>query len=328
MTFNDNDKIKALIKNENLFIISSHMGPDGDNIGSSCGFTQYLRAKGKEAYYVMDEELPANLSFIHESCGYLSSEEAKAKLQDRAYVVIVLDCGDEFRIQCDKTLYQKAITRINIDHHESNKGFADCNLVKKKSSSTCQVVWELIEDFDGGDISPEVATCLYTGLVTDSGNFMYASANDSTLRVASILLSKGADKELIMEKLYRNKPKGMIRLLAMVLATLEIKDNIASMYMTKAMLDETCVEYNETEELVNYAIEIEGIDIGYLIKEKEENVMKVSLRSKSNIYNVSKIAEKIGGGGHIMAAGCTIKDSLDVAKSIISNEVKEFVQNV
>lgn len=328
MTFSDNDKIKDLIREEQLFIISSHVGPDGDNIGSSCALTMYLRGQGKDAYYVMDEVLPKNLSFIYNGCGYLSSKEAKEKIGDRSYIVIVLDCGDEYRIQCAKELYDGASLRVNIDHHESNRGFADYNLIKKKSSSTCQVVWELICELDGGQITPEIATNLYTGIVTDSGNFMYASADDITLQAASTLLAKGADKELVMESLYRNKSRGMIRLLAMVLATLEIKDNVGFMCLTRAMLEETGVDYNETETLVNYAVEIEGIDIGYLIKEKEENFIKVSMRSKSNKYNVSEIAEKMGGGGHIMAAGCSISKNIEEAKVIVANEVKEYLQNV
>ncbi|MGL5440137.1 MAG: DHH family phosphoesterase [Filifactoraceae bacterium] len=328
MNFDDSIKIKELLEKENLFIISSHVGADGDNVGSSCGLVNYLKEVGKEAYYVMEEKLPENLSFLYKTCGYLSSAEVKEKINSRQYILITLDCGDADRLQCEKKLSEDAFITINIDHHVSNKGFGKYNLVKDDYSSTCQVVCELLMEVSKEKISKVVATCLYTGLVTDSGNFMYDSAKADTLNIAAFLLTKGANKELIMERLYRNRSVGMIRLLGMVFATLKIENNVAYMYVTQDMLKETGVDYNDTESIVNYAVEIEGIDIGYFIKEKEEDLIKVSLRSKSKTYNVAKIAERIGGGGHIMAAGCTVQGNLEEAKKIISREVKEFIKDV
>ena len=175
-------------------------------------------------------------------------------------------------------------------------------------------------------LDEDVATCLYTGLVTDTGNFVYSNTHPSSFEMAKELLLKGAKKDTIIQKVFQSNPYNYYKLLGEALNTLDIVDGkIASITITKEMLKRNVISFNDVDGITSYTRDIEGVEVGILLKEKKENEVKVSLRSK-NYVDVSKLAQSFNGGGHIRAAGCTIYSSIEDAKKKIVEAVVKAVQ--
>lgn len=293
------------------FIVTSHVNPDGDNVGSSVAMTKFLKAIGKNAIHVLDDTIPQNLQFLFEDGHRLHhSEDALQYFADESYDVIALDSADKKRIALQPQLLQNASAVINIDHHMSNSGFGDWNYIVSGIGSTCEVLTNLLRAMDESKIDPSIATALYTGISTDTGNFLFSSVNKDTFCTAAFLTEKEADRNRIANEIYRSTSLGMRKLTGLVLENFIIEENVGIMVMTNKMLEETAVDYNDTDSIANIPVDTQGVEVGILIKEREAGQYKISLRSKE-YTNVCKIAEKFGGGGHFHAAGCTVEGSLE-----------------
>ncbi|WP_330389928.1 DHH family phosphoesterase [Tepidibacter formicigenes] len=315
-----NNIIKAIMGSDN-FIITSHYSPDGDNLGSSIGLYYGLKKLNKKVIFVLDDTLPKNLSFLYEDIKIYKSEEID--IDD--YILISLDCGDKDRLCCSEEIKKNCKMLINIDHHKSNDNYGDLNYVDFEASSTCEIIYDLLNNIDKKIIDKKIGNCLYTGLITDTGNFMYSNTNSSSFIMASNLLKLEIDKENIIKNLYQNNPLNYVKILGDTLNTLEvIEEKIATIDLTCEMFKKNAISFNDADGFVNYARDIKGVEVGILFKQKESNLVKVSLRSKSYV-DVSEIARKFGGGGHIKASGCTIKNSLENVKEMVIKEVLEHV---
>lgn len=305
------------IMGSNNFIITSHYSPDGDNLGSSIGLYHFLKRLNKQAFLVLDDLLPKNLNFLYEDIKIYRSEELNIK----EYILIALDCGDRNRICCSEDIIENSKLVINIDHHASNDNYGDLNYVSPEASSTSELVYNLLTNMNENILDKKIGTCLYTGLITDTGNFMYSNTNPSSFLMASNLLKLEIDKETIIKNIYQNNSLNYIKLLGDALNTLDIIENkIATIQIDKEMLKKHSISFNDVEGVVNYTRDIEKIEVGILFKEKGSSEIKVSFRSKSYV-DVNKIAQIFGGGGHVRASGCTIKDSLENAKQMVVKEV-------
>ena len=320
------DSIIKYIKGSNDdFIVTSHMSPDGDNIGSTLSMYYALNKLGKNVYYVLDDSLPQNLKFLVENINILKSEEVSLK----NYNIVALDCGDKRRICLSKELIENAKKLISIDHHASNDYYGDFNYIDIDASSTSELVYNLLVEYQKIEnksiIDENIATCLYTGLVTDTGNFVYSNAHPSSFDMAKELLLKGAKKQTIIQRVFQSNPYNYYKLLGEALNTLDIVDGkISSIMITKDMLKRNVISFNDVEGISSYTRDIDGVEVGILLKEKKENEIKVSFRSKSYI-DVSKIAQSFGGGGHVRAPGCTIYSSIeDAKKQIVEAVLKAF----
>lgn len=316
--------VNALIEND-VFVITSHTSPDGDNVGSCIGLVKFLRKMGKKAYYVLDDYFPRNLSFIYNTEKIYSSDEIKSIVKNNEYVLAALDCGDIRRLEIDEDIIRNSNMLINIDHHKSNNFFGDVHYVKDDASSTCELVYNILKEIDSKAIDYEVAMALYTGLVTDTGNFMYESATESSFLMAADLIGKGIDKQKIVRNIYQSDSFDYVKLVSDVTATLEKQGKIAHMLLEQEMLRKHDVDYSDTESLVNIAINIDEVEIGILFKEKEENLIKVSFRSKQ-WANVNEIAKRFGGGGHERAAGCSIDADMPEAVKMVLEHVREYMK--
>ncbi|CAH2213976.1 DHH family phosphoesterase [Tepidibacter aestuarii] len=315
------NKIINAIMGSNNFIITSHYSPDGDNLGSSIGLYYALKSMDKEAVFVLDDNLPANLDFLYKDIKIYKSEEIKTE----DYILISLDCGDKDRLCCSNTIKNNAKITINIDHHSSNDLYADLNYVDAKASSTCEVVYDMLMKIDKNIIDKKIANCLYTGLITDTGNFMYSNTNPSSFEMACNLLKLGIDKQDIIQSIYQNNPVNYVKILGESLNTLNvIQEKIATIELTTQMFKNNNITFNDVDGFVNYARDISGVEVGILFKQKRSNQIKVSLRSKSYV-NVSEIAKVFGGGGHVRASGCTVNDSLENAKKRVVEEVIKHI---
>ncbi len=318
--------IKYLKGSNDDFIVTSHISPDGDNIGSTLAMYYTLNKLGKNVYYVLDDNPPKNLKFLVENMNILKSEEVNLD----SYNIVALDCGDKKRICLSQKLVDNAKKIICIDHHVSNDHYGDFNYIDTEASSTCELVYNLLVKYNKYEnvniIDEDIATCLYTGLVTDTGNFVYSNAHPSSFEMAKELLLKGAKKDIIIQKVFQSNPYNYYKLLGEALNTLDIVDGkIASIIITKEMLKRNVISFNDLDGITSYTRDIEGVEVGILLKEKKENEVKVSLRSK-NYVDVSKIAQSFNGGGHIRAAGLTIYSSIEDAKKKIVEAVVKAVQ--
>ena len=322
---NNIDNIIDYINGSNYFVVTSHISPDGDNIGSTLSMYYALNKLGKNVFYVLDDNPPLNLRFLLKDIKVLRSEEFK--LED--YSIIALDCGDKKRICLSDEIINNSKKLICIDHHASNDHYGDFNYIDIDASSTCELVYNFLKRFSEVNnlniIDEKIATCLYTGLVTDTGNFAYANTHPSSFEMAKDLLLTGAKKEEIIQNVFQSNPYNYYKLLGEALNTLEIVDNkVSSIMITKEMLKRNVISFNDVDGITSYTRDIEGVEVGILLKEKKQNEVKVSLRSK-NYVNVSKIAKTFNGGGHIRAAGCTIYDSIENAKEKVLKEVLKSI---
>ncbi|MEG0238407.1 MAG: bifunctional oligoribonuclease/PAP phosphatase NrnA [Clostridium sp.] len=322
---NNIDNIIDYINGSNYFIVTSHVSPDGDNIGSTLSMYYYLQKIGKKVYYIIDDNFPLNIRFLVENVKILKSSEFNIK----DYTLISLDCGDRPRICVSEEIKDNAKKIICIDHHASNNAYGDINYIDSEASSTCELVYNLLirhdEIYKTNVIDEKVATALYTGLVTDTGNFSYSSTHASSFEMAKELMLLGAKRDMIIQSVFQSNTYNYYKLLGEALNTLEIVDGkISSITLTKDMLKRNAISFNDVDGITPYTRDIEGVEVGILFKEKKENEIKISLRSK-NYVDVSEIAKTFGGGGHIRAAGCTINDSIENAKKKVLDAVLKTI---
>ena len=210
------DNILDFIKGSNDFVVTSHISPDGDNIGSTLGTYYFLKRLGKNVYYVLDDNAPLNLEFLLENVPKMSSEDFKALNIDN-FSLIALDCGDKRRVCVSDEIKDKALKVICIDHHASNDSYGDLNYIDTEASSTSELVYNLIVRFNELNntniIDENIATALYTGLVTDTGNFSYSSTHPSSFEMAKELIILGAKKEMIIQNVFQSNSYNYYKLL-------------------------------------------------------------------------------------------------------------------
>jgi bifunctional oligoribonuclease and PAP phosphatase NrnA len=307
------EQIINVINNSSKIAVTSHVQPDGDNIGSSLALCLALQKLGKKAIYVLDDNIPELYRFLK---GAREVEKPSFFTELDFDLVIALDCGDLERL--GKVAQQIGETKlVNIDHHVSNTRFAEINLVEENASATAEIVYKLIKSM-GIFIDKDIADCIYTGIVTDTGMFQYSNTSEETHSIAAELIIAGVNPSYMFNKIYQNSPKEKVLLLGEALKSLEFfnHDMVSCISITKAQVDSIAEEDIDTEGIVNLGRDIVGVEVAIFLKQKDPNLFKVSLRSKSYI-DVSIIAKDFGGGGHIRAAGCTITGSLESAKQQI-----------
>lgn len=206
--------------------------------------------------------------------------------------------------------YLQDVPSINIDHHVSNNFFAAYNLVDHQAAATAEMVYNLIKKM-GIDISEDIATALYTGLVTDTGSFQYQNTSPRTLKTAAALLEHGVQLSFIKEHLYEQKSMKNYHLLAEAIGNMcfAAEGTIAWTYLDQAIMERLEATAEDCEGIINYPISLSNVKIGLFFRELSNGYVKVGLRARSG-YDVNKIALSFGGGGHQLAAGCTVQGSL------------------
>ena len=325
---NSIDTILKYIHGSDDFVVTSHVNPDGDNVGSTLSIYYFLKNLNKKVYYVMDDSMPINMQFLIKDINIINSNEFR-ELNIKNYNLITLDCGDKNRICIDDEIKNNCTKLINIDHHGSNDFYGDLNYVVAEASSTCELVYDILirnEEINKVEtIDKNIATALYTGLITDTGKLTYSNTHASSFDMAKNLLLIGADTQKVVQNVFGSNPFNFYKLLGEALNTLEIfNTKVAIMMVTQEMLQKYNIDFKDIDGIVPYARDIENVEIGILLKEKGNNEIKVSLRSKA-YADVSKIAKVFAGGGHMRASGCTINDNIENAKSkVLEEALKEI----
>lgn len=295
-------------------LITAHVNPDGDAIGSTLALAAFLRGRGKEAIVMIDDRLPKNLSFLPGYDKIVRPEEGR---KSDAELLVILDTSLDRIGEVEKAA--EGLPVLNIDHHISNDGKADF-LYNDNRAATAEIVFEIVDRF-GGEFTPEIAIPLYTGLATDTGFFKFSNTRPETLRAAARLLEAGVRPEKVSEAL-EEKPEALVRGQAAALQTMELSygGRVAGLYLDK----ELAASLESTEGFIDFVRVIEGVDIAVLVKCMDENFCRVSVRSKG--IDVSKVAMKFGGGGHIRAAGFSVKKPLAEAKKDVLEALGEALK--
>ncbi len=303
--------------------IFPHESPDGDAIGSAVAMSLYLKELGKETYIVIDDEVQYELRFLCEYTEFIDYEAGK-KLSDDWDFCVLVDCGDIERIGRRKELtVGKKI--LNIDHHVTNPHFGDYNIVFPEAPAACEIVYFILKE-NGFDITKKIGEAIYTGLSTDTGNFLYNNVRPETFMVASELLKIGVDKDKIVFELYQNNRSEKIRLHseAMSQMTLYQDGKIAITYVDSEMLSRTSAEILDTEGICESMRDVRGVEIACLLKEEIDNEgkyhTKVSMRALGG-HDVSEIASYFGGGGHKAAAGFTLYKKKEEVRELLLDKI-------
>lgn len=314
------DEILKEIKNAETFVILAHESPDGDAIGSSLAMCLALQNMGKTAEVVM-KEYPANFKFLP------GVENIKTEGSIEEYdMAIVVDCPDLKRVNSIYHKYfENAKVKVEFDHHGKNAMFGDYNIVDQVSPACAQI---LVSSFQylQIEITKDIATCLLTGIITDTGGFKNSGITAETFEFAAWALTKGVN----VSKIYRQsmmiitKSKFEIQKIAMDRLEFFADGKIAFTYITKEDDSKVDMQAGDHDGIVEIGRNIKGVEISIFLYEKEKG-FKVSLRSNDYV-DVSEICMIFGGGGHVKAAGATINMNLEDAKKIIISEATKHLK--
>ena len=309
------DELTSLLKTHERFLVTTHIHPDGDAIGTLVGMGCLLEELGKTAVLVCEDPVPPIYQFLDPNgqirCYEPERDDADIAACDAA---IVVDVGALDRIgRVGDALRKHAMPIACIDHHVTNDGFADVNVVVPEAASAASLVLDLIRA-TGRTPSPRVAEALYVGLATDTGWFRFHNATPQAFRDAADLVSLGASPIRVYELIYENRSAARMRLLGLALADLrtECEGKIAWVAVTRQMFADTGATEAELEGFVDNLREVGGTEILILFRDRPEGGTRVSLRAKHDA-DVGSLAERFGGGGHRAAAGITLDDPLPTA---------------
>ena len=299
------DSLRAfdeLCDRHNRFLVISHVRPDGDAYGSCLGLALSLRAKGKEVRVVNQDGLSPLFEFLPGSAGL--REEPAAPEADR--VLIAVDCADRKRLGPIFDQWQRQ-PEVNIDHHISNPGYGELNLIDAESPATAQVLHEIITALKW-PLTPEVAANLYVGIMTDTGSFRYRQTTARTFEVAAKLVAAGADPTDLAEACYHSFRPERLLLVSEVLNGIHftLQNRVAWFLLTPEMYARSGAIPDESEGLIEYLQAVKTVECAFLLEALPDGLTRASMRSRGTV-DVQKICQEFGGGGHRLAAGLRSK---------------------
>src|SRR5512146_654960 len=296
------------------FALTSHARPDGDAIGSVLACSQIRRSMGKQADVFLFDGVPQ----VYRPLPFADSVVQTSRIPENYEAAVILECDSLQRTRIE------GLDRhylINIDHHSSAKPFADVNWIDPHACATAEMIFRLAREA-AVKLSPEIATCLYTAVLTDTGSFGYSGTSERTFALAQELVRAGANPVAIAQSVYFSNPAAKLRLLGAALTNLHRDGALAWMYVTRDDMERSNALEEHTEGLVNYALAIEGVEVALFFRELGNQRFRVSLRSKGGV-DVAKVAEHFGGGGHACASGCALDGPLQSAVDRVLTELRK-----
>ncbi len=323
------NNIREALNTAKSIVITTHKSPDGDAIGSSLALYHYLKKKGKDVTVIVPDAFPVFLNWMTGSDSivyYDTQTESADKIIENTDLIFSLDYNSLTRISGLRSPIENSnAIKIVIDHHQDPQEFATHYFVDTDSCSTCQLVYEFIEQLGDLDlIDKAIGECIYCGIMTDTGSFRFPSTTSQTHKIIAHLIDVGVENSKIHQEVYNNSSEHRLRLLGYALTEKMVvltAHNAAYIALSQEELKRFSFKKGDTEGLVNYPLSIEGIKFAALITEKED-MISLSLRSKDDFY-VNKIAnEHFSGGGHIYAAGGMLESSLDEAIKKVEDVMK------
>lgn len=318
--------ISDVILANRKFLVTSHVFPDGDSIGSMLALMLGLVKLRKQVIAVCPSPVPETYTFLPGSHFIKTPGEVLNDSPSEGLdLAIVLDCSDPERAGSVLSLLGEGVKLINIDHHTTNKSFGSWNYVDVRAGAVGEQIYRLLRSLRA-PIDKDMATCLFTAIATDTGFFRFANTTVNTFDVAGKLTKLGATPSFISERVYETKPYSSLKLLGEVLSSLELSKcgRVAWVVITRRMMEEFNVDEEQTEGFVTYGRTVKGVEVSVLFRETQNGEIRVAFRSRNGV-DVDRIASAFGGGGHPRAAGCALKGSLDEVKDRVLTQVFEKV---
>ncbi len=303
--------IKSIADAESV-LVTSHMGPDGDSIGSQLALARYIKDQGKEVTIINHGSIPGTYKFLPDMELIIKPNEAGKK--DNFDLAIILECPDTQRTGDVADMIGNGTKLINIDHHPDNTDFGDINLVDTGAAAVAEILADIFLEA-GYEIDNDTAVLLYTAILTDTGRFRFESTTQRTREIAGKLIEAGANPRQICDNIYYSYSEKVLKLTGKVLSRVRLFENgkVCLISLDRKLLEDNGYSLTDTEGMTEYTLYLRGVTVGAMLREIEDNITKVSLRSRGNI-DVSEVAHKYGGGGHFNAAGCTINLPINSAE--------------
>jgi bifunctional oligoribonuclease and PAP phosphatase NrnA len=311
-------QVVELIESKRKFAITSHVRPDGDSLGSSLGLCWLLRALEKDVEVIMRDPVP----HAYQQLPGAKEVRVTPRVDDDYHAIFVIECSDIDRpglIDLEKQFV------VNIDHHSTTALFGKINWIDSTASAVGEMVYNLCKA-TGVRVTKEIAECVYTALITDTGSFHYSNTTERTFKVASELMKTGLKPAKTAEAVFASYPWSRIQLMGAVLSTArrDSTGRIAFLRHSLEMQHTAAASDEDADGFVNYPLTVEEVEAVAMLKESEPGVYRTSLRSKGDV-NVAKVAEKFGGGGHRNAAGCTLRGTWEEAEEKLIGLLQDAV---
>lgn len=311
-------EVTELIEKHQSFAITSHIRPDGDGLGSSLALHWILQSLNKNSEVIICDNVP------HAYQQLPGAEQIRVIPDlDRDYdAVFVIECSDVTRPGLPRLKDQLV---VNIDHHTTTELFGNLNWIDSTAAAVGEMIYNLAKAL-GVQITPELASCIYAALLTDTGSFHFSNTTERTFKIASELVKCGAQPAKLSQAIFYQYPYAKIKLTGAVLSTLQRDETgrIAWIRMTKEALQESLASEEDTDGIINYPLMVGDVEAAAFFRELTNSAIRVSLRSKNRV-NVAQVAEHFGGGGHKNAAGFTINSTFEDLSREVLEKLHEAV---
>ncbi len=312
--------IASIIKENNNFLIATHISPDSDAHGSSGGLYLILKKLAKNVSIYLPDRLGARYSSLCEDLEFIHS------VPEATFVLISVDTATKERLGDEhENLCSKSSQSINIDHHTSNPNWANINYVDANSPATACIIYKLAIEL-GIELDSKVSNLLYAGILDDTGSFRYSNTTEECLFIASKLVSAGAKPNIISNSLHFEVPERVMRLRARAFENLRLSQSgqVSLIYVDNKLLNELNCTAEDSEGLVDLVRSIQGVKLAFFIREYQDK-WKVSCRTKDDVFDVNVLARKFGGGGHKAASGFTFKGTLEEVIKTVETSAAEML---
>ncbi|MGW8208175.1 MAG: DHH family phosphoesterase [Syntrophobacteria bacterium] len=315
------EAIAKELRDNKRFLLTTHVNPDGDAIGSLGALALVLEDLGKEVVAYCQDEIPGFLRFLP----YSERIVREIPGPNGFDVAVVLDCGELDRIGNAAEALQQVEKIIHIDHHSSSDDFGQLNLVRPECSSTAEILYEIFQAIPAS-LSSEAAENIYTAILTDTGSFRFANTTARALDIAAEMVALGVTPDKIASEVYDSMSPERLQLLALSLNTLTLRANgrLATMQVSRRMLEETKTSVMDTDGFVNYPRGINTAEMAIFFREMDSGKVNVSLRSRGGL-NVAEFARNYDGGGHHNAAAFRAEGSLTEVVEEVLAAAEEFI---
>lgn len=313
---------KFLLEHDDYLVVS-HVQPDGDAVSSTLAVGWLLSCLGKKYTMLNEGPIPQRMEYLWHADEIVNL--ADGELPRKYSNVICVDCADFQRVGLTQQYFANDALIVNIDHHPTNNGYGSVTLIKPDAAATAEILFDLLKTFQV-EWNIDIATAIYTGLLTDTGGFRYSNTSPKVMAAVSELLAMGVNGPELAETLLEEMTLAQVKVLNRALSTLELspEGDIAWVYVTPQDMIDCNASNEDLEGIVNYPRNIRGVEVGILFKVIHQQAVKVSLRSAGKV-DVAALAQTFGGGGHTRAAGARIEAELDQVIPMVLEEVRRHL---
>ncbi len=320
-------QIRNILAHGKTFVLTTHVNPDGDGIGSEIALAEYLQQIGKKVHLFNHSATPENYAFLDPHGEIeLFSQEKHADLVRASDAIFILDISDWKRLRDLGTLIRTLpVPKICIDHHPSEEPFVDLDIIYPPASSTGEMIHELLISL-GARLEERLAQALYTAVMTDTGGFRFSNTSVGAFKVAAALVAAGVKPHELYQKVYENQPPQRMKLLAHILGNLHFEKDgrLAWFVVTQQDLQTTNTGVLDTESFSDFPRTIAGVELSLMFLETKEGKVKISFRSKGR-YAINGLASLFGGGGHPYASGALVEGKLqEIVSHVLAAAKKLF----